>query len=58
MLWLKFHKNRLINEEFDFRGEQIISGALEGAEEAPDYKNLKYPHTERWSQHSPKISAF
>ena len=60
MLCFKFHQNRAINQEFDFidRGPLCPPrGALSGAE-GPDFKNSKNSLTERWSQPTPKISAF
>ena len=43
----KFHKNRTRNEQFNFCGEGC-----------PDFYNSTKPHTERWFQPTPKISAF
>ena len=63
MLCFKFQQNHTINEEFDYFEEgggeppKILSGVPEG-NKGLDYKNLRMPHTERWSQPTPKISAF
>ena len=40
MLCFKFHRNRPINEEFDFWGGLIISGGLEGGRETRFQKIL------------------
>ena len=52
MLCFKFHQNRPINEEFDCWGLRAP-----GDSGGPDFKKSKKPHTERWSQPTPKISA-
>ena len=49
MSCFKFHQNRIINEEFDYWDVKV---AREGG-----YPDFKKPHTERWSQPTPKISA-
>ena len=55
MLSLRFNLNRTINEEFDFWGVK----ALRGRQGHPISKiRKKNPHTERWFQPTPKISAF
>ena len=56
MLCLKFHQNRPINKEFDFCGAKFYRGAPSGTE-GPDLKKSNKP-TERWSQPTPKLSAF
>ena len=59
MLCFKFHQNHTINEEFDFilRGRGILWEALRGAGKL-DCKNSKKPQKERWSEPTPKFSAF
>ena len=57
MLYFKFHQNRSINEEFDFwGGAKFFLG--DPRAEGPDFKKSNNSHTGRWSQPTPKISAF
>ena len=42
-IYFKFHKNRTINEEFDFWGVKVGGGRGKGC---PDFKNLDKPDTE------------
>ena len=56
MLCFKFNQNRAINEKFDFRGGQIVSGVLEGGRgtrfkknQKTSYRTVVSPHTENFS---------
>ena len=47
MLCFKFHQNRTINEEFNFWGDQILSGGPGGR--GTRFEKFEKSHSERWS---------
>ena len=56
MLLFKFHQNPTINEEFNFWGDQILSGGPEGVRgtrfqkyEKASYRTVVLPHTESFN---------